>query len=779
MKKNTTTHFFGILIILFCAFYFMMPRNQDVAADKPLSEFSTKRALTIVKKMTTEPHYIGSKNHETVALYLQNELQNLGLTTELQEGFTMTEKGTLVYSKNILARIKGTSTELSVTNNSKALLLLSHYDSAPHSYSMGASDDVSGVATILEGVRAFLKSKKTNKNDIIILFTDAEELGLNGATLFVTQHKWAQNIGVAINFEARGTSGTSYMLMETNQGNAKMVEAFAAGNVNYAASNSLMYSIYKMLPNDTDLTVFRENGKIQGFNFAFIDDHFNYHTAQDSYKNLDQNSLAQQGNYLMPLLHYFANSDLKNLNSADDKVYFTMPFTFVSYPFLWIFPMLAIAIVLFVLFFFGGLRNQSLQIHKVTAGFLPFFGSLFSAGIVAFLGWKMILYFHPDYSEILQGFTYNGHEYIYGFVSLTLAICFFFYRKTTTNHGEMSQSIAPLLLWIALNTTIAIYLKGAGFFIIPLLSSILMLGYFVIFRKNNWLLNLILTTPTLLILAPFVTMFPIGLGLKILAGSAILTVLIFGLLLPVFGSFTQKNRLAMLFGLLATGFFINATLASGFTKGKAKPNSLLYVLDADKNKAYWTTYDTNLDSWTKSYLGEKPKPATALNTNKLYSKYGSQFTFLADAPIKNIAKPTIEFLKDSVIGNRRFLKIVVTPNRKVNRYDIFANEKLDIKNLKANGVKSIVIKSNIIAKNTNKLLSYYVVDNVPLQLEFSINASEKLDMQLQESSFDLISNPLFSIPKRLDWMMPKPFVLTDAIVIKQQLKPTPKVEVLE
>ncbi len=39
-----------------------------------------------------------------------------------------------------------------------------------------------------------------------------------------------------------------------------------------------------MLPNDTDLTVFRENGKIQGFNFAFIDNHFNYHTAQDSYQ---------------------------------------------------------------------------------------------------------------------------------------------------------------------------------------------------------------------------------------------------------------------------------------------------------------------------------------------------------------------------------------------------------------------------------------------------------------------------------------------------------------
>lgn len=780
MRKNTTTLFSAVAIttILFATFYFMMPQKYD-STEASLDEFSTKRALSKVKAMTTEPHYVGTENHEVVAQYLVNELEDLGLQTSLQEGFTMTEKGTLVYSKNILARIKSTSTALSETKNSKALLLLSHYDSAPHSYSLGASDDASGVATILEGVRAFLKSKKAHKNDIIILFSDAEELGLNGATLFVTQHKWAKNIGVAINFEARGSSGPSYMLMETNQGNAKMVDAFANGNVKYASSNSLMYSIYKMLPNDTDLTVFRENGKIQGYNFAFIDDHFNYHTAQDSYQNLDPKTLAQQGKYLMPLLNYFANSDLKNLNSTEDKVYFTIPFTFLSYPFSWILPMLLLAVVLFLFLIFVGLRNQSLQIHKVTSGFLPFFTSLVFSGLAAFFGWQLLLYFHPNYSEMLHGFTYNGHLYIYGFVSLTLAICFFFYRKTTTNFGEMSQSIFPLLFWIVLNCAIFFKLKGTGFFIIPVLSSLLLLLYFVVFRKTNWIINILFSIPTLLILAPFVLMFPIGLGLKILAGSAVLTVLIFVLLLPVFGSFTQKNRWSFVFGILAFGFFTNAYLKSDFEKGKAKPNSLLYVLDADANKAYWTTYDSHLDEWTKSYLGEKPKVATILNTNKLYSKYGSEFTFMADAPIKNIAKPTIEFLKDSVGGNKRFLKIVITPNRKVNRYDVFANEKVAVNNLKANGVKAINIKSNIIAKKTNKLLSYYVVENVPLQLEFSINTSEKLDIQLQESSFDLVDNPLFSIPKRRNWMMPKPFVLTDAIVIKQQLKPTPKVEAIE
>jgi hypothetical protein len=36
---------------------------------------------------------------------------------------------------------------------------------------------------------------------------------------------------------------------------------------------------------------------------------------------------------------------------------------------------------------------------------------------------------------------------------------------------------------------------------------------------------------------------------------------------------------------------------------------------------------------------------------------------------------TIAFLEDRIEGNKRYLKIRITPNRTVNRYDIFANEK--------------------------------------------------------------------------------------------------------
>src|SRR3970040_2155589 len=120
----------------------------------------------------------------------------------------------------------------------------------------------------------------------------------------------------------------------------------------------------------------------------------------------------------------------------------------------------------------------------------------------------------------------------------------------------------------------------------------------------------------------------------------------------------------------------------------------------------------------------------------LFSKYNSGFTYSKEAPIKNLKKPTIEFLEDRIVGNQRYLKIRISPNRKVNRYDIFANEKMVIHNFKANGASDLDQKGSKYQRNGKKILSYYVVDNLPLEMQFSIATSSPLDMELMESSFD-------------------------------------------
>ncbi|MCB0375426.1 MAG: M28 family peptidase, partial [Sinomicrobium sp.] len=466
----------SLLLILggiYWTFYSLMPQNYS-KENTPPDQFAAERALTHVRTMSRQPHYAGSPYHKEVQKYIVEEFEKLGLYTQLQEGYTFDKWKTLSTPQNIITRIKG-------TGNGEAVLLLAHYDSSPHS-SLGASDDASGTATIMEGVRAFIASSLKPKNDIIILISDAEELGLSGAELFVKKHPWAKDVRVILNFEARGSGGPSYMFIETNGGNAKMVAAFKKADVKFPAATSLAYSIYKMLPNDTDLTVFREEADINGFNFAFIDDHFDYHTVRDSYENLDKNTLEHQGAYLMPLLHYFAYADLNDLKSIEDDVYFNTPLGLYSYPFTWVLPLFILALILFGYLLYLGFKTNRLSVRTIMAGFAIFIVTLIFAPAVTYYGWQALLKIYPQYNEILHGFPYNGHWYIAAFIVFTLGVCFTGYSWFKSREHLASYTVAPLFIWLIINGGIALYLKGAAFFIIPVYFSLL-LFYFVI--KNR------------------------------------------------------------------------------------------------------------------------------------------------------------------------------------------------------------------------------------------------------------------------------------------------------
>ena len=194
-----------------------------------------------------------------------------------------------------------------------------------------------------------------------------------------------KDIGLVLNFEERGSGAPSYMLMETNGKNSKLLSEFLAAKPDFPAANSLIYSIYKTLPHDTDLKVFRQNANINGFNFAFMADHFDYHTAQDSYERLDIETLLHQADYLMSALNYFAYSDLDNLNSDTDFVYLNFPFSkLLTYPFSWVTPLLSIAIVSFLILLFFGFSLNKISIKSVLKGFFPLLLSLVLCGSISF-----------------------------------------------------------------------------------------------------------------------------------------------------------------------------------------------------------------------------------------------------------------------------------------------------------------------------------------------------------------------------------------------------------
>lgn len=225
----------------------------------PLDSFSSARAMEKLQVIAKEPHPIDTPEHDKVRDYLISELEGLGLSPEVQKSFVTNEWFGRVFTgnvENIIARIPG-------TDNSKAIMIAGHYDSVPTS--PGAADDGAAIAAMLETVR-ILQMSGPLKNDVILLMSDGEEAGLLGSRAFTDEHPWAKDVGLVLNFEARGNKGESFMF-ETSEQNGWIVKEFLKAAPQPLAY-SLLYNLYKLMPNDTDLTIFREGG-LAGLNFAF------------------------------------------------------------------------------------------------------------------------------------------------------------------------------------------------------------------------------------------------------------------------------------------------------------------------------------------------------------------------------------------------------------------------------------------------------------------------------------------------------------------------------
>jgi hypothetical protein len=766
MKNASTLSFFLLLALVYYSFYSLMPRSIS-ALETLKTDFSTERALIPLKEITKAPHYVGTEENKRVREFLIQSLKDLGLNPETQQGYILNEKyGRMDQPVNIVAKLKG-------TESGKALLVFSHYDSAGIP-SFGASDAGSGVVAILESLRAFNASGKQPKNDIIILFTDAEEVGLVGAKLFVREHRWAKDVGLSLNFESRGSGGPSSMIVETNQGNKNLIKGFMEANPEYPVTSSLLYSVYKMLPNDTDSTILREEGDIDGLFFAFIDDHFDYHTAGDNFERMDRNSLEHQGSYLMPLLTYFADADLGLVKSSEDYVYTNLPvINMIAYPFGWVMPMQIFAILFFIALLVLGFKTKKLNLKSVLKGFVPFLLSLVATFIVGFFGWSILLKIYPHYLEILHGFTYNGHAYIGFFVSLSLALCWFLYSKFQKEETTANIFVAPLFLWLIINILLAVYLKGAAYFILPFYCALV--SFWILIKKetSSALVHLLLATPAILIFSPLIQTFPVGLGLETIVLSTVFTVLVFGLLLSFLSTFAHKKRASIVFMFTALCLFIFAHATSDFTEDRKKPNSLLYVQDLDAKKAYWFTYDTILDDWTKTYIGSDPKEASTLFNSAARSKYNSGYTFAAEAPHYDIPHYQATTTQDTLIRDQRKVSLKFLAEKKAAVLLLYVDQEITFSSLSYNGVD--VVENLSFTEKNNRLLTFSVQELDSLEVSYTLPQGVNPSFTLHEYSFDLMDNPWVEVSPRTNSMMPKPFVFTDALVIKQKITPTSSV----
>ncbi|HEX3253135.1 MAG TPA: M20/M25/M40 family metallo-hydrolase, partial [Pyrinomonadaceae bacterium] len=457
-----------VLVVLVLLTVYAMSPPESVSVQAPATEFSSGRAMQYLKAISVSTHPVGSADHERVGEYIVHELASMGLNPEIQQTSVVQQvetgfvRGANV--RNIVARLKG-------TESGRALMLTSHYDSKQGSF--GASDDGAAVAAMLESARA-LKAGSPLKNDVILLFTDGEELGLLGAKAFVDEHPWAKEVGLVLNFEARGTSGPAVMF-ETSNGNQGLIDGLAHA-APHPVANSLMYDIYRLLPNDTDLTVFKESG-LPGMNFAFINEPSRYHTPLDNTNNLDERSLQHQGSYILGLTRYFGDRNLDG-RSARNAVYFDLfGLTLVHYSAVWILPLTVLVVLSFVAVAWYGLRKRIVTLPAAIRGFLVFLLSLVvSPGLVA-LVWWLIRSFRRDYAVMARGNIYHGEFYFLGFAALSIAVfsvfCILFSKKLGVYNLALGSLFGGLILLLASS----FFLPGASYLLAwPMLGSLVTLA---------------------------------------------------------------------------------------------------------------------------------------------------------------------------------------------------------------------------------------------------------------------------------------------------------------
>ncbi len=660
------------LILLLLVFYFIARSHhappRPVREQAPAPAYSAERAYTHIEKIASQPHPTGSPQAMKVRDYIAAQIRLLGLEPQIQEAVVYRPPATFATVHNIVTRIEGTS------KSRNAVALMAHYDSVV--FGPGAADDSSGVAAMLEAMRALLSDSPLT-NDIIFIFTDGEEgrsmggTGLRGAYAFVEQHPWAKEVRVVINFDAWGTEGQSYMY-QTSGMNQWLITQLAESKCN-AAATSLGYEVYSRMPVGSDLSAFIDAG-IPGYDCAFIQGLEKYHTMLDSPENLSLASLQHDGEYALTLTRHLASQALDASRGIEKNlVYFDFPIIkMVHYSegvsLIFILFTLALYVVLIVV---GRLRNDIKLKSLLTAAFfyLLWFTLCCIVGSVIMLLTYQVRGIYMLYSS--DAFTLGLMLIISGASILVL-------NRVVDKYGTYNAFAGFLMPWAFVATVTPFYMPGAGYvFTWPLLFTLLCVGMGLLLR-HTWK-NISVPCALFLGVSAFPTiLFTVGIiqgfyaALLFIFVSLHIAVLLFAvaMLMPQLYLLTvdSRRRVTAIIFILGALFLVAGILWPGFSAQQPKFNSITYGLDADTGEAVYMSCDDAVDPWTQQFLGENPQRLPITD----FIPIAENSYLQAPAPSLNLAPPTVDILDDKTSGDLRTVHLRIDSPRKAEVIEVYA-----------------------------------------------------------------------------------------------------------
>lgn len=632
----------------------LMRPPEALSADAPAADFSAERAMAHVQQVASQPHAMGTPGHAEARQYLLKQMEMLGLQPQVQEAVVVNpvgETSNVGYVYNLLGRLKGTQP------GGKAVLLMAHYDSQPNT--PGAGDDGAGIAAMLETARA-LQTGEPLQHDVIFLMTDGEEYGLYGAKAFL-KHPWAQEVGVVVNVEARGNAGPS-MTFEISPENGWIVEQFAKA-APYPFASSMMYEVYRNLPNNTDFTVFRDAG-YTGVNSAFIDGFVHYHKMTDSPENLDRNSLQHHGSNMLALVRHLGNVSLDNTR-AQDKIFFNPAGSWlVQYPAGMNIVWAVLTTVLLLGSVVVGLRKKAFSLPQLLGAFMGF---LLVAGILAGLFFPLNSFVKGmlPYSHEMNG-VYGADRFFMAYLLLALGMLLFLCWLLLRWMSVFALALGVCLHWFLLMAVTLVMVPSAAYlFMFPLLFCLLAL--LVLFLKDlhrqpvGWAYVLVLLAgiaPAIFMLMPLVRFLFVVFALQMPVAMVATLLLLAGLAIPLLVVIERSfgwRTLPLLPGLLLFVGGIQLFRAIEAEKpSEIQPlhSHVSYYLNTDDSIAVWASAFKRTDDWNQQFF---PNPTSGALT-EIYPMAAREYLKNEAKPIP-VQAPVASLVNEAIAPGERVLTI--------------------------------------------------------------------------------------------------------------------------
>jgi len=755
-----------IAVVVGMAFYCLVP-PAVVPDTTPAAEFSASRAFEHLKVIAREPHPTGSAANARVRDYLIQQLQRLELEPQVQRtGITSLldiypgpyAAGTV---ENVMARLRGTA-------STGALLLMAHYDSV--STAPGATDDGSGVVTLLETLRA-LKTGLPLQNDIIFLFTDGEELGEVGSQGFVSEHPWAKDVSIVWNLDSGGSCGAAGIDIS----NGWALQEFKKV-VPHPLTSSIGAELSKLGPPGGDDTLVFDRTKLTIADVSYGGCQFRYHTMKDDVENIDLRSVQHLGIYTLAVARDWGNSNLKKIPALPDSVFFVIPGRIVSYPVALVRPLIALLIILFVIVLVLGFRRGRLSLRPLALGTVLWLGStLLCAALVPLLWWalKTLGLVNFSYSS-----AYNARTYALAFVALTIATGLAVFGFSTRRIGTENLAMGGLFWYLVLGVLSSWFMPGLNIlFALPLGLGLLSLA--MSFRSGGHgmlssLMRLLFAVPAIFLFTLLIAAIDAGLPgdpLPSLVVSVILTIILLVFLVPQLEPITGGGNLTIsaafaLMGVVLLGW---GASHSEYDSGHPRPDTIAYWLDADTGKSSWISLDEKPDSWTSQFLTGRVEKAT-LN---IFVSPGDRILKSAAPPL-SLPAPQITLLDDSSAPNERVLRLRLASGRQPSTLWVSV-QNATILRATIDGKKA---PSKMVEPRDKLWGFYYAAPPAQgIELTIAVNPSDKPQFTLSDQTNGLPEVPGFRSKPRTSDLMPLnyfPAFDSTALVSKSFPAPEPK-----